>query len=158
MIFGIQQNSYSQDLHAEADTFAMNMVKMLVTQNCDGYPALFHDTVYMLQNSQAIVKSEMGSKISIFCKAAIRDKSITMESYLANFNRELLDAGEIKTKKDLYALIQAHPFYTLQENDFLFIGYRHKSDDYMKYILDDPFCVIFRKYEDGFRIILLAGN
>ena len=137
LIFGIQQNTFSQNLRAEADTFAMNMVRMLVTQHCDGYPALFDDTVYMLQKSQAIVKSEMGSKISIFCKAAIRDKSMTMESYLANFNRELLDAEEIKTKKDLYALIQAHPFYNLQENDFLFFGYRHKTDDYMKYILEN---------------------
>jgi len=158
LIFGIQKNTYSQEFRVEADTFAMNMVRMLVTQNCDGYPALFDDTVYMLQKSQALVKSEMGSKISIFCKAAIRDKSMTMESYLANFNYELLDAEEMKTKKDLYALIQAHPFYTLQENDFLFIGYRHKTDDYMKYILDDPFCVIFRKYDDGFRIVMLAGN
>jgi hypothetical protein len=157
-IFGIHQTSYSQDLRAEADTFAMNMVRMLVTQHCDGYPALFNDTVYMLQKTQSIVKSEMGPKISIFCKAAIRDKSMTMESYLASFNRELLDANEIKTKKDLYTMIQAHPFYKLQENDFLFIGYRHKTDDYMKYILDDPFCVIFRKYEDGFRIVMLAGN
>ena len=158
LFFGIQQNTFSQNLRTEADTFAMNMVRMLVTQHCDGYPALFHDTVYMLQKSQAIVKSEMGSKISIFCKAAIRDKSMTMESYLANFNQELLDAKEMKTKNDLYTLIQAHPYYKLQENDFLFIGYQHKTEDYMKYILDDPFCVIFRKFEDGFRIVMLAGN
>jgi hypothetical protein len=81
-----------------------------------------------------------------------------MESYLANFNHELLDAEEMKTKKDLFTLIQAHPSYTLKENDYLFIGYHHKTDDYMKYILDDPFCVIFRKYDDGFRIVMLAGN
>lgn len=158
LVLGVLQNAYSQNLRAEADTFAMNMVRILVNQHCDGYPAFFDDTVYMLQKSQAIVKSEMGSKISIFCKAAIRDKTMTMESYLANFNIELLNAEEIKQKDELYNLIKAHPYYQLGEHDFLFIGFRHKTEDNMKYLLDDPFCVIFRKFEDGFRIVLLAGN
>lgn len=158
LALGIHANSHSQDLRYEADTFAMKMVQMLIEHDCGAYPALYHDTVYMLQKSQAIVKSEMYSKIELLCKASVRDQQLTLNDYLQNFNRTLLNAEEIKQKVELYDLIKAHPYYQLGENDFLFIGYSHKTEDYMKYLLDDPFCVIFRKFEDGFRIVLLAGN
>ena len=158
LALGIHANAHLQDMRDEADTFAMKMVQMLIEHDCSAYPALYHDTVYMLQKSQAIVKSEMYSKIELLCKASVRDQHLTLNDYLQNFDRTLLNAEEIKQKGELYDLIKAHPYYQLGEHDFLFIGYRHKTEDYMKYLLDDPFCVVFRKFEDGFRIVLLAGN
>jgi hypothetical protein len=158
LALGIRTIVHSQDMRAEADTFAMKMVQMLIEHDCGAYPALYDDTVYMLQKSQAIVKSEMYSKIEMLCKASVRDQHLTLNDYLKNFDRTLLNAKEFKQKGELYNLIKAHPYFELGENDFLFIGYRHKTEDYMKYLLDDPFCVIFRKFEDGFRIVLLAGN
>lgn len=145
----------------EAEDFALTFVKSMIEKDCEAFSACFAENIVLLQKKQVLVKSKMSKELCGMCKVAVMSDSVDMEYYQKNFEFDIYDYAEIK-KNDKFIefrkQIELNPDYKLDKKDFFFIGYIHKTANFNDYILNDPFCVIFRQTSVGFEIVVFAGN
>jgi hypothetical protein len=144
----------------KAEAFALKVAKSIIEKDCDNFNSFFADTIVLLQKKQFLVKDSISKKLIGLCQHAIKSDSVNYKYYLENFERQLFDSKEMRSKLDpgFSAVIDANPYYKLQANDYLFMGFKHKTGNYNDYLLNDPFCIIFRQVGNDFKILVFADN
>lgn len=141
------------------EEFTERYTRTIIAHDCDNFTSYFADYIVLLRNNQAMEKAAMEKQLQGLCMASVKSDKLDYDYYLEHFNREIYSAKDIKTEKkfkDFYAMIQACEHYQLEDGDYLYIGYEHKTENYNDYLLNDGFCFIFRYVDDGYKIVAFA--
>jgi hypothetical protein len=149
--------SESNDLD-NAEAFALKIAKSIIEKDCENFSAYFNDSIVLLQKKDVLKLSEIKERLNTMCGFAVKNDSVTYEYYLENFERHIYGSDEIEANKSFYQLIKDNPSFELSVNDYLYIGFRHKTGNYNDYLLNDPFNIIFRKVDGDFKIMVFADN
>ncbi len=144
---------FTKPTKEQALQFSLAVVEKMFRNDCDGVYAIMNDPIYVLDGDAVVTKNtDTHEKICRSISHAIRSDA-TFEDYQNAYDPRILTPDEVYTE---FPRVKEHRGrFTLEPNDFFFMGYKSKTN--ADFIWDDLFTFVVRKIDYTWKIVAVSG-
>lgn len=145
----------AQNTAKTPEKFASQVVECMLKRKCENFYQFFADTLVWIDTKEVWFKSDHMDDYPKLCESALVGDTMNLAYYEENFDHVIYKSKDFVNVKKLNEYLAQSTHYTIQKNDYLFIGNVYKKGKADEIITPSSFMFIFRQEGKVFRIVVM---